>query len=213
MRKNTIKPFVLTFNKKYEDYPNWVSISSIDKSLFYDFIEYLYSLDRKPLVLPYIPGGAPNGGAKPYMDKTYQVEILANDIVNKEPIQNVLNRFVYCLWNKTDKTKDISNPYQLFFIEDVYEYYLSLGIDKAKARIQAYERYNTLLDGDCKKWLCDKYSFPFSSRWVFIYMFRTEFKKYMKNKGYQVDVDGGWVLNDKSREIHLGLIDNDGNLF
>lgn len=212
MRKNTIKPFVISFDKKCGDYPNWISISSIDKKLFYDFIDYLYSLNRKPIVLPYIPGGAPNGGAKPYMDKTYQVEILANDIINKEPTYNMFNRFVYCLWKKTDKIVDLSNPYQLFFIEDVYEHYLSLRIDNAKAKSLAYERYNASIDTNCKEWLCDKYPFPFLSRWVFIYMFRTEFKKYMKDKGYEAVVDGGWVLNDRKREKELNLVDENGNL-
>ena len=192
-------------------YPNWISISSIDKKLFYDFIEYLYSLNRKPIVLPYIPGGAPNGGAKPYMNKTYQVELLADEIYKKVPINNLLNRFVYCLWDKDDKIEDFNNPYQLFFIEDVFEYYLSLEVDEAKAKEQTYERYNTTIDGDCKKWLCDKYPFPFSSRWIFVYMFRSEFKKHVYDKGYEAIIDGGWVLNDFYRERYLDLIDEEGN--
>lgn len=212
MRKNTFKPYIITFDKKSNDYPNWISISSMDKKLFYDFVNCLYSLNRKPIVLPYIPGGAPNGGAKPYMDKTYQVELLADEIFRKVPIDNILNRFVYCLWNKDDKIEDLSNLYRLFFIEDVYEYYLSIGIEKEKAKEQVYERYNVTIDNGCKQWLCEKYPFPFSSRWVFIYMFRSEFKKYMYGKGCLVQVDGGWILNDKKREMKLGLIDEYGNL-
>ena len=43
-------------------------------------------------------------------------------------------------------------------------------------------------------------------------MFRKEFIRYMKQKGFDVVVDGGWVLNDKEREVKLGLIDKDGHL-
>ena len=43
-------------------------------------------------------------------------------------------------------------------------------------------------------------------------MVRGEFIKYMSCKGYDVEVDGGWVLNDKKREIELGIIDINGNI-
>lgn len=63
-------------------------------------------------------------------------------------------------------------------------------------------------------WIGDDYMiYPYYSRWVFIYMFRNEFKKYMHDKGYKIIVDGGWVINDKKREMDLGLIDESGELY
>ena len=44
-------------------------------------------------------------------------------------------------------------------------------------------------------------------------MLRNEFKKIMYDSGYFVKVDGGWVLNNKDREMKIGLINDKGGLY
>ena len=200
---------------------NWVSLSSISKDELMDFIKYLYSLKRSINVFPYIPGGLAAGCIpNPYMDKTYLVERIAKDIKNKTDIDKMLNTI----------TRDFISEkscYGIHFIEDVYEFYLSLGIAE-KVALQAVknhytkteiERYLLPLTNKRKlqnfaNWIGDDHSvFPYHSRWVYVYMFRNEFKKYMHDKGYKITVDGGWVINDKEREMKLGLIDENGELY
>ncbi len=197
---------------------NWVSVSSISKNIFLDFIDYLYSLDREIEALPYIPGGLVAGMVgKPYMDKTYLVKEIVEKIKDKEPKEEIFEIFCHI--------KSAYNKAQIFFIEDVYEMLLSFGLNKeqaAKASInQPYgERIKNHIPSNLNshrlelfvKQFADIWYFPYSSRWQFIYMFRGEFIRYMKNKGYEVSVDGGWILNDKKREMNLGIIDENGNL-
>ena len=126
--------------------------------------------------------------------------------------------------------KNDKGCYGIHFIEDVYEFYLSLGIKEEDALTAVSAQYKeddiklNLMINNFKnnkklkafaEWKTnDGYSRnPYYSRWVFIYMFRNEFKKYMHDRGYKVEVEGGWVLNDKKREMTLGLIDEEGNLY
>lgn len=206
---------------------NWALISTIDKKTFYEFAEYLYSLKRDIVVVPYIPGGLVSAVIPhPELDRTYLVRRIANDIIANVPICELLNKYFCHLWHDI---KDYNNPYNIFFIEDLFEYLLSSGVlTKDEACKMSYD-----LPHYCKKYsLEDKpktkelmMSFikwhdthpthaPYVgiSRWNFIYMFRNEYLKYMDNKGYEVVVEGGWVLNDKKREIKLGLIDKEGRL-
>ena len=148
-----MKEYKITFDHTLSEC-NWNSISSIDKETLDGFIDYLYSLDRHIQILPYIPGGGPF--LNPYLDKTYKVHQIVDDIKHKVPKDEMIKkRFDHFL-------EDYSNS------EDDYH--------------------------------------RFFSRWVFIYMFRGEFKRYMNERGYEVVVDGGWVLNNERRERIFGLI-------
>ena len=216
-QRKKMKEYKILF---YTDKCNWVSLSSISKKDLDAFIEYLYSLTRDINVFPYISGGGPFGN--PYLDRTYVVRGIANDIKKKVPIDKVLNKYI-------SRDESEQSYFGIHFIEDVYEFYLSLGIDEKIAFSAAKSQYNCenikkyLMVGEFEhneklkafaEWRGNDYThYPYQSRWVFIYMFRNEFKKYMHDKGFRVVVDGGWVLNDKNREIKLGLIDENGELF
>ena len=190
--------------------PHWVSISNIPKNMIDDFISYLYELDREIILDRYIPGGFAGVAIRPYLDKTDLAKKIIVDIKNRMDVNTVLNNIHFSL-------NDNNNPYNFHFVEDLYEYYLSKGLDKSTAKKACYENeyrlqvlkedkeYQSIL-----KWLENHW--PFTSRWTFIYMFRSEFILFMRQAGYQVSVKGGWVLNDKQREIELGLIDKNGNL-
>lgn len=217
------KVYQITFKQTvYHNY-RWVaSISSISKKDLMDFIDYLYGLKRDIHVFPYIPGGLSAGIIpKPFMDKTYIVKGIAKDIKDKIPVTKMLNVF----------TRDNNNNdcFNIHFSEDVYEFLLSLGVNETAALEAVTQQWHestikrNLMINKFKKnkklkefaeWIGDDYLInPYCSRWMFIYMFRTEFKKYMYDKGCVVEVEGGWVLNDKRREMALGLIDDEGNLF
>ena len=198
---------------------NWVSVSSISKEVFLGFIYYLYNLNRDIEILPYIPGGLVAGmGAKPHMDKTYMVRKIVRNIKNKEPIEEIFEDFSY-IYEDDNKAK-------IYFIEDVYEMLLSFGLTQEDAVEIAKEQYcnskirdaipicvNSELLETFIGQLENSGYYPYHSGWTFIYMFRGEFIRYMKSLGYDdVSVDGGWVLNDKKREVELGLIDEDGQL-
>ena len=202
------------------DVPNWVSISSIDRKILYSFIDYLYSLKRDINVFPYIPGGGPFGN--PCLDKTYVPKAIAKDIKQKVPVNKMLN-------NHISRDENDKSCFGIHFIEDVYEFYLSIGIEKKRAFEASINQYRCdeikqrLMINNFKnnrklkkfaEWRGNDYThYPYHSRWVFIYMFRNEFKKYMHDRGYMVVVNGGWVINDKFREMKLGLIDENGELY
>ena len=203
---------------KYNEGLNWVAVSSITKEDLNGFIEYLCSLNRDIEVLPFIPGGLIGFRVKADKDETKSVIQIAKDIKNKVDKDKMLNHhFPGDLYEKQFST--------MHFIEDEYEFYLSLGIDKApalnaigydEARIKQFLMVGELKNNSKLKALAHRRSvwiqYPKYSRYVFVYMFRKEFLKYMSSKGYDVESDGGWVLNDKKREIELGLIDINGNL-
>lgn len=220
MEKNIYK---ISFKKNSHHNYRWrASISSISKKELLNFIKYLYSLNRDILVFPYLPGGLSGVALRPYMNKTDLVKNIAKDIEDKVPIDKMLNK-------NFNRDKNDRSTYGIHFSEDVYEFYLSLGIDEklayeaVSAQWCARQIKENLLINKLRsnrklkrfiEWIGDDYlRDPFWSRWTFIYMFRTEFKKYMYDKGYIVEVEGGWVLNDKKREMALGLIDEEGNLF
>ena len=200
---------------------NWVTVSSISKETFNDFIDYLYSLNRDIEVLPYIPGGLLAGmGAKPDMDKTYLVKEIVGIIKDKKPVKEIY-RTMWSFWKDEDFETDIA------FIEDVYELYLFLGVPQYIALGYCNEQIcpsdersflsiykgNEKVDEFINMFKNHDFYFPFSSRYKLVYMFRNEFIRYMKSKGYDdVSVEGGWVLNDKEREMKLGIIDSGGNL-
>lgn len=202
------------------DVPNWVSISSIDRKTLDSFIDYLYSLKRDINVFPYIPGGGPFGN--PCLDKTYVPKAIAKDIKQKVPVNKMLN-------NHITRDENDKSCFGIHFIEDVYEFYLSIGIEKKRAFETSINQYHCdeikerLMINSFKnnrklrkfaEWKGNNYvHYPYHSRWVFIYMFRNEFKKYMHDRGYKVVVDGGWIINDKKREMKLGLIDENGELY
>ena len=197
---------------------NWVSVSSINKDIFLDFIDYLYNLDREIEVLPYIPGGLVAAMIpKPYMDKTYLVKGIVEKIKAKEQKEELFEVFCHI--------KSADNQAKIFFIEDVYEMLLSFGLTQeqaAKVSIEQPfgERIKDHIPSNVNshqlelfiKQFDDSWYFPYGSRWIFIYMFRGEFIRYMKNKGYDTSVDGGWILNEKEREMKLGLIDENGDM-
>lgn len=220
MKKKKQKVYRIKF---YSTMPNWVSVSTIEKRTMDEFIRYLYSLDRNIVVLPYISGG---GGAQgnPTTDRTCIPKSIAEGIRKKEDIDTLLNKYIS--WGEEgEKFRKIH------FMEDVYEFYLSLGIENLDAYTAAIEQYNRvkieehLLIGEFRnntelrefaKWIGywqENQHYPYHSRWVFVYMFRNEFKRFMETKGYRVEVDGGWVLNNKHREVKLGLINKDGELY
>lgn len=200
---------------------NWVSVSSISKKDFDDFIDYLYNLDRDIEVLPYIPGGyAAPMHIREDLDKTYLVKQIVGIIKDKKPVKEIYKAIRYF-------RKDEDFETDIAFIEDVYELYLSLGVPQhislEYANEQVYpssERsFLSIYKGDKKvsefinMFDIHNFYFPFFSRYAFVYMFRSEFINYMKSKGYDdVSVDGGWVLNGKEREMKLGLIDASGEL-
>ena len=191
--------------KPEDDYPNWVCLSSIDKKTFYDFIDYLYSLDRDIEVLPYIPGGAPLGIPKPYLDQTYIVRGIASDIKNKRDIDEILSQ--YFDGRLLDKNKRRCF-HHIHFKEDVYEYLLDKGIDKdiIIKNIHIYKDKDVYkIDPslvELANWIKEGHSVSMS-RYVFIYMFRNEFIKYMASIGCEVEVDGGWILNSREREAGI----------
>ena len=191
-------------------YRNWVSVSSISKEVFLGFIDYLYSLDRDIEVLPYIKCEM---FTESNTDKTYLVKRIARIIKDKCPKEDIFEEFTYI--------PEDDNEAHVYFIEDIYEMLLSFGLTQEFAVDIARSHYcNDELDrqipiavnSERLKTLITQLEgsgyFPYHSRWMFIYMFRGEFVRYMKSKGYDdVSVEGGWVLNDKEREIELGLID------
>ena len=190
--------------------PHWVSISNIPKNMMDDFISYLYELDREIILDKYIPGGFVGVAIRPYLDKTKLVKKIIKDIKNKVDVNEMLNNIHFSL-------NDNNNPNNLHFVEDLYEYYLSKGIEKEIAKKACYDyqsRHEVLKEDEeyqsILKWMDNHWCF--TSRWAFIYMFRHEFILFMRKEGYQVSVKNGWVLNDKQREIKLGLIDGDGKL-
>lgn len=211
----------------YLDTPNWVSLSSVDKETFYGFVDYLYSLDREIVVLPYICGGF-TPPFRPVEDKdlTRNVIAIAKDIKNNAPIHDMLSSHFSVLNNIKGKY------YEVHFIEDIFEALLSLGVNKEESidivrmyrddifdknigriryQLLSIKNINTSEVQDFVNWLDYKPHIRIS-RWEFIYMFRNEFKKYMSDKGYVVNPVGGWVLNNKEREFKLGLIDEKGEL-
>ena len=203
---------------KYNEGLNWVAVSSITKEDLNGFIEYLCSLNRDIEVLPFIPGGLIGFRVKADKDETKSVIQIAKDIKNKVDKDKMLNHhFPGDLYEEQFST--------MHFIEDEYEFYISLGINKEialeaigydEARIKQFLMVGELKNNSKLKALAHRRSvwiqYPKYSRYVFVYMFRKEFLKYMSSKGYDVEIDGGWVLNDKKREIELGLIDINGNL-
>ena len=210
----------------YKDCPNWASLSSIDKKTFYSFIKYLYSLERKIVVLPYICGGQVGPcHADPTLDRTKDVSAIVEEIKNKTPIHEMLTHHFSC--NNTRNNKFL----YIHFNEDLFEFFKSIGLDNNNALKQAdycssifcdvdevkyrLENINGINHSKAKsfiRWFKTKPKIH-GSRWKFVYMFRNEFKKFMDEKGYFVNPIGGWVLNDKDREFELGLIDEDGLLY
>ena len=244
--------YKITF-KKGEKH-NWINVSSISKEVFYSFIDYLYSIGKDPyssnrmiVIMPYVSGGAPCGVGIPNLDRTGNVLGVYKDIEDKVPVHKMLDRHFtiqkpdieYQAKYKTSewKLEDLKGYENIHFIEDLYEFYISLGIDEEEAYKLCINRYDSdslkelnLFDkvNDKEKleglinWIDDHSPYetfgkinawPYRSRWMFIYMFRNVFKKFMDENGYKVVVDGGWVLNDKEREMKLGLIDREGNLY
>ena len=190
---------------------NWVSISSIDKNTLDAFIDYLYKLDRDIILDKYIPGGLVGVAVRPYLDKTSIVEKMIREIKSNNNVNLMLSHIHFSF-------SDNNNPFHFYFVEDLYDYLLSHDIDKETAIEACFDkdkRKELLKDNqeyqDILKWLSTGY-WPFSSRWKFIYMFRSEFINFMKERGYTVSIKGGWILNDKNREMKLGLIDIEGNL-
>lgn len=200
---------------------NWVTVSSINKEDFSGFIDYLYNLDRDIEVQPYIPGGyATPMHIKKDLDKTYLVKEIVKIIKDKKPVSEI-----YRIINFV--RKDEEHESDIAFIEDVYELYLSLRIPQdialeyANKQIRPYDErsFLSIYKGDervkafYRMFEDHDFYFPFSSRYKFVYMFRNEFIRYIKTKGYDgVSVEGGWVLNDKEREIDLGIINEEGFL-
>lgn len=216
--------YLIKFNKSSEEQPNWVSFSNIDKTTFDEFVDYLYLLKRNINVLPYISGGMtviPHDD----LDRTYVVERIVDDIKKGISKTELLNKHFVHRWNHQNS---YMNPFNLFFKEDVYEF---IEENTKLSRNDVYRLVNKLpycscIDKDVfndseiyetfNSWLSNNQEHnPWigTSRWEFIYMFRNEFKKFMHDKKHRVVVDGGWVLNDKQREIKLGLIDENGDLF
>ena len=208
----------------YVDSPNWVSFSNIDKNTFYSFIEYLYSLKRKIIALPYISGGW-TVRPVPDQDNTYKVLNIVKDINNKIPIHQMLAHY----FSSKNMTK--GKFFNIHFNEDILEFLLSLGLNKNDAlqiaddycryipnvyeveyRLLNMKNINRSKAKAFIKWLETTPRIQ-NSRWMFIYMFRNEFRNFMNEKGYKVHPIGGWILNNKEREIRLGLIDEDGELF
>ena len=216
-----MKTYKISF---YLDKPNWVNASNIDNKTFYDFIDYLYQLDRDINVLPYIPGGGGPLCCDPTTNKTYLVEDIASCIKEKIPFELIFNK---AFPGRLVKCDNFTNPYNafVFFIEDTYELISNLcskdaALNTCLKQYSAKEIRNlkTTQPEDQTKlnlfadWIEEGY-FPYISRWNFIYMFRNEFKKFMYDKGYTIKVEGGWVLNDKEREVKLGLINEEGELY
>ena len=211
--------YEITFLKPRAEW-NWVTVSSISKDVFSGFLDYLYNLGRDIEVQPYIPGGyASPMHIRDDLDRTYLVEQIVKLIKEKKPFTEIFKviRFINA---KEEYETDT------FFIEDVYELYLSLGVPQdialhyANEQIRPSDERSFLPiykeDKRAKPFIDmfekDPFYFPFSSRYKFIYMFRNEFVRYMKTKGYDdVSVEGGWILNDKEREMELGIIDVDGH--
>jgi len=221
------KKYIISFKKTglgYNDH-NWALISSIYKNTFNQFIDYLYSLKRDIPVQPYISGGLVGPmHAVLDLDKTFKVKMLVEAIKNKVPKDNMLNYFLYCGWVFPKPKLDIDNKYNIHFIEDVYELLILIANDeKILFDYISYQKTSQIPDNvfgnvelwhDIRQQLIDyekRSLLPVLSRWVFIYMFRNEFRSFMKKRGYEVIVEDGWVLNDKKRELSLGLIDKDGN--
>ena len=223
------KKYVISFNKtglEYLDH-NWATISSIDKKTFNQFINYLYSLKRNIPIQPYISGGLVGPmHAVLDLDKTFKVEMLVEAIKNKVPKDRMLNYFLNYSWILPKPKIDIDNKYNIHFIEDVYELLIPITNDvesifyyikKKITRVieMPDEKFDNIeLWHDIRQELTNFNNnslLPQLSRWVFVYMFRHEFRSFMNKRGYEVIVDGGWVLNDKKRELSLGLIDKDGN--
>lgn len=210
--------YEITFLKPRADY-NWVSVSSITKEEFLGFIDYLYSLDRDIEIQPYIPGGyAALMLIREDLDKTYLVEQIVRIIKDKKPVVEIY-KIMDHVRQKENHESDI------VFIEDVYELYLSLGVPQEialeHANKQVYPCHkdsilplykgNNKVETFISMFNDHDFYFPFTSRYKFIYMFRNEFVRYMKTKGYDgVSVEGGWILNDKEREMKLGIIDENG---
>ena len=222
MQENEKKVYHIRF---FSDMPNWVSMSTIDKETLDEFIQYLYSLERRIVVLPYVCGGGGPVSSDPTTDRTYIPRAIAEGISKKVDIDTLLNE------NISHGLADKTNCYGIHFMEDVYEFYRSLGIENFRAYSAAIKQYHRndneehLSYGELKdneklqefaKWIGYESGYkhyPYQSRWVFVYMFRNEFKRFMEEKGYQVVVDGGWVLNNKFREVKLGLINENGDLY
>jgi hypothetical protein len=219
--KKIFEPYTIVF---YEDVPNWVSISNIDKKTFYDFIDYLYSKEIK-IIYPYVPGGfvGPCHAARD-KNETYKLENIVKSIKNKKPIHSLLNHyFVNHEYSPEPKFS------YFHFTEDVLECILSFGVsnseanrlynlcysdfDEFKFQISSYNTKHSRKNERLIKFLEINRKYMTYSRWIFIYMFRNEFRKFMYDKGFKVFPIGGWVLNDKLREIELGLIDVEGELF
>ena len=117
----------------YSDMPNWVSISSIDKKTLNSFIEYLYLLKRDINVFPYVSGGGPFGN--PHLDRISVPKAIAKDIKQKVPADKMLN-------NHISRDENDKSCFGIHFIEDVYEFYLSLGIDNKKAFEASIHQYS-----------------------------------------------------------------------
>ena len=207
-------------------HPNWANISNIDKKTFDEFVDYLYSLKRNIDVLPYISGGMIGMHILEDLDRTYIVKDIVDDIKKSLPKNELFDKYFVHRWNHPDTYK---NPFNLFFKEDVYEFVMK----NIKTHCSERDIYNFVNDLPYAKsiekdifdnsdlfntfnsWLFDNQVHdPWigTSRWDFIYMFRNEFIQYMNDRGYEVVVEGGWVLNDKERETRLGLIDENGEL-
>lgn len=205
------------------DKPNWIAISNIDKETLDSFIDYLYSLERNINIFPYVSGGMT---VVPHdeMDRTFLVKRIVGDIKKKIPKNEMLNRQFVHRWDDSN----YPNPFNLFFKEDLYEFIernTKLSIEDIRCIVditpysrrlennhfdsaELYEEFNTWHAG-----IPGSIPWIGTSRWEFVYMFRNEFKKYMHDRGYKVVVDGGWVLNSKEREMRLGLIDENGELY
>ena len=220
--ENNNRVYLIKF-KSPNKLPNWVNISNIDKTTLDEFIDYLYALKRNINILPYICGGL-SPGPHADLDRTYLVQRIVDDIKKNFPKNELLNKHIVHCW---DYPETYDNPFDLFFKEDVYEFmeknttlskndlccfvsdlpYTKVVKKKIFKNIEIFNTFSL--------WLTNNEHNPWigTSRWEFIYMFRNEFKKFMRDKGYKVVVDGGWVLNDKQREIKLGLIDENGELY
>lgn len=186
---------------------NWATVTSIDKATFLGFVDYLYNLDRDIEIQPFIQCGFTSSSKiKPNMDKTYLVKRIVRRIKDNDSKEEVFEEFTY-LYNEDNKA-------QIFFIEDVYEMLLSFGLTKDFA-IEIANKHHCSNDFEKDIPICVndellgmfmkqfEYSayYPYHSRWMFVYMFRNEFIRYMKFLGYDsVSVDGGLLSNDKEEK-------------
>ena len=79
IKKKDANNYVITFNKAVSYKNRWVSLSSIEKELFYEFVDYLYMLKRPIIVDKY------NCGKMYHQDYdfTFVVKNIIEDIKNK----------------------------------------------------------------------------------------------------------------------------------